>query len=165
MKTITSSDDTISKDALSAYVEELEGQLEALEYDVEMAQEALDEAKTYEGDLESELEAALDSPNQDVEEAQEVLESALKELSDWREEFSAPLKDMGALLDELNNYDTDYLINESYWHEYARGQVEEALEGKDLAWPFNCIDYDEAIEELESNYSTYEFEGVTFYGL
>ena len=56
------------------------------------------------------------------------------------------------------------LIHEDYWIDYVR----ELAEGigalpHNSSWPLNYIDWKAAAEELEADYMTVEFDGVTYY--
>lgn len=79
-----------------------------------------------------------------------------------------------SLLSELagNGGDEDWrgswypisLIRESHWVEYAQELAEDigAIK-KDSAWPNNHIDGDAAADALLVDYSSVEFDGVTYY--
>lgn len=57
------------------------------------------------------------------------------------------------------------LIRESYFEDYAR-ELAEDLHGseiRDAKWPFSCIDWERAAEELRQDYTAAEFDGVTYY--
>lgn len=58
------------------------------------------------------------------------------------------------------------LINENYWQDYAEecamdfGFIDR---DKQYQWPFNCIDWEEAADQLQMDYSEVDFNGTTFY--
>jgi hypothetical protein len=56
------------------------------------------------------------------------------------------------------------LIRDSYFEDYAREFAEDigAIKG-DLGWPYDCIDWEKAARELQMDYSSFEFDGVTFW--
>ncbi len=53
------------------------------------------------------------------------------------------------------------LIRDSHFREYA---YQEALNfGLINAWPYTCIDWDQAARKLQNDYSSVEFDGVTYW--
>lgn len=56
------------------------------------------------------------------------------------------------------------LIRESYMQDYAQEYAEDCgLINRDATWPNNCIDWEQATEEFLIDYSSVEFQGVTYY--
>lgn len=58
------------------------------------------------------------------------------------------------------------LIRESYFQEYAEDYAREVFgirEEDMLRWPFCHIDWDEAAEELKTDYTEVDYDGVTYY--
>lgn len=83
---------------------------------------------------------------------------------DDKEELMALL----ALQDEAEGYsDWKYgaqLIRDSYFTEYAQNLAEElGYIQPNVTWPYNCIDWDEAADELKVDYTSVEFDGVTYW--
>lgn len=56
------------------------------------------------------------------------------------------------------------LVRDSYFVDYARQYAEEigALSGSE-SWPHNCIDWEYAASELQSNYTSIDFDGVIYW--
>lgn len=56
------------------------------------------------------------------------------------------------------------LIRDSYFKQYAMEFADDigALNGADT-WPLTCIDWDQAARELQMDYSSVEFDGVTYW--
>ena len=56
------------------------------------------------------------------------------------------------------------LIRDSYFKEYAQELAEDigALP-KDAGWPAHCIDWDQAARELQTDYTSIDFGGVTYW--
>jgi hypothetical protein len=80
------------------------------------------------------------------------------------------------LADEASPYAEEWehgetLIRDSYFKEYAQGLAEDCSpfpsnspEGKALAmWPYRCIDWDQATRELRMDYTSVDFDGVTYW--
>ena len=56
------------------------------------------------------------------------------------------------------------LINDAYFEDYAREYAEDVgAINRDTAWPANCIDWEQAADELRMDYSEVELDGVTYY--
>jgi hypothetical protein len=100
----------------------------------------------------AELEDALDVPEEDRDEDEVEELAALRELAEEGEGVG----------------DWQYgaaLINESYFTQYAMEYASD-IHGSavdDAAWPFSHIDWDEAADDLRSDYTAIEWRGVTFY--
>ena len=55
------------------------------------------------------------------------------------------------------------LIRDNAFKEYA-WELAEDISGIDMnQWPANCIDWDEAVCELQQDYTSVDFEGVTYW--
>lgn len=54
------------------------------------------------------------------------------------------------------------LIRDSYFAEYAQEMAEE-VETIPECWPFNCIDWKQAAEELKYDYFQVDFDGVKYW--
>lgn len=56
------------------------------------------------------------------------------------------------------------LIRESYFTEYAQQLAEDiGAIGEDNQWPLHCIDWERAARELQQDYFSVEFNGVTYF--
>lgn len=56
------------------------------------------------------------------------------------------------------------LIRDSYFKEYAQEFAEEiGAIGRNMAWPANCIDWNRAACELQMDYTSGDFDGVTYW--
>jgi hypothetical protein len=85
------------------------------------------------------------------------------------EDDVAELKALQALASEAEGYAADWkygetLIRDSYFREYAEQLAEDigAIEAN-AKWPNNCIDWDQAARELRMDYTSVEFDGVTYW--
>ncbi|MCK9521149.1 MAG: hypothetical protein M0R74_19320 [Dehalococcoidia bacterium] len=162
MKTQTLDDfsgaDIIDSRGVEARIDELESEVTAW-----------DDTKT---ELEEALEDAKADPDEegrdrvDIEEAEADLQAHLSDADDIdtaREE----LKTLTELRDGCGSREWAYgltLINESYFQEYAQQLADDiGAVNKDMSWPYTCIDWDQAAEELKQDYSSVDFEGETYY--
>lgn len=79
------------------------------------------------------------------------------------------LKKLQALADEASGYAADWkygeaLIRDSYFKEYAQEFAKERnMIPRDLKWPCTCIDWDQAARELQQDYTSVDFAGVTYW--
>jgi hypothetical protein len=76
-----------------------------------------------------------------------------------------------ALAEEASEYAADWqygeaLIRDSYFQEYAEelaedcGMIQSDLAGR---WPYTCIDWEQAARELQRDYTSVDFDGVTYW--
>lgn len=56
------------------------------------------------------------------------------------------------------------LIRDSYFEDYAQEFADDiGAINSDATWPNNCIDWEQAAQELQQDYSTVEFGDVTYW--
>ena len=84
------------------------------------------------------------------------------------EEETAELASLKALAGEAEGCpDWTYgetLIRDSYFEDYARELAEDiGAIPKDAGWPAYCIDWERAASELQMDYTSVEFDGVTYW--
>lgn len=78
--------------------------------------------------------------------------AALRELAEQAAEYAADWK-----------YG-ETLIRDSYFQEYAEQLAEDigAIDSS-ATWPNNCIDWERAARELQMDYTSVDFDGVTYW--
>lgn len=89
----------------------------------------------------------------------------------WEEEYPEDAHELAALkklAEECEGYgDWKYgesLIRDSYFEDYARQLAEDlGAISKDATWPNNYIDWPRAAEALQMDYSSVDFDGVTYW--
>ena len=55
-------------------------------------------------------------------------------------------------------------IRDSYFQTYAQELADECCEmPKDIKWPYTCIDWEKAARELQMDYTSVEFDGITYW--
>jgi len=157
MKTdeINNSMDVIDSRDIIARIEELESEQEDF-------QGSLEEAKE---ELESLDEDATGNEKFEKKEAVKEAEQALKEFND---DYGEELTALKSIADECEGYgDWSYgetLIREDYFEDYVRELAEDiGAIPKDSKWPCTCIDWEQAAEELKQDYTSVDFNGVTYY--
>ncbi len=62
----------------------------------------------------------------------------------------------------------EMLIRDSYFEEYAQEYAQELTEDCGMVteganWPNNCIDWEQAARELQQDYMSVEFDGITYW--
>jgi len=56
------------------------------------------------------------------------------------------------------------LIRDDYFTEYARELAEDiGAVQPDMSWPYTCIDWEEAASELQVDYTSVDFDSVTYW--
>lgn len=106
-----------------------------------------------------------------TDESDEDITTARIELESWLEDNEEELKELEALAEQGAQYIADWahgaiLINEDYFTEYAKELAYDiGAVGRDDGWPTNCIDWDEAAEELKQDYTELSFGGQVFLGV
>lgn len=137
-------------------LDELQEELDNLEYQLELAKEAVDEA------AESEL-TEDDSDESTLEQAHMDLDAANDDIEIWQgdnpryEELKQLKSDLG---DNWDNSTT--LIPEQDLKEYAMNYASEIQSFDDNSWPFTCIDWAQAADDLAIDYQRVEFDGEDY---
>ena len=110
--------------------------------------------------LELAVEEALESCEQ------EAIDDAYADFGSGEDDELAALR---RLADDASGYAADWhhgeqLIRDSHFKEYAQELAEDCgmLENA-TTWPGNCIDWDQAAKELQQDYTTVDFDGVTYW--
>lgn len=108
-----------------------------------------------------------------VEEMEDDRDS-VEEQDEWDHRNGDELVMLRGVLEDLKGYGGDHdwrgdwypvtLIRDSYFRDYAEELADDigAIDSK-ASWPNNCIDWDRAARELQMDYSTVEFDGVTYW--
>lgn len=156
---ISNSDSVIDSRDVIARIKELE----ELESEVSSAQDTADEARSV-------YKEADENGAVDAVEALEKAEADLKTAQEWfGEELQEELRILREFAEEAEGYCPDWkhgetLIRDDYFETYARELAEDlgALENCNH-WPATCIDWEKAARELQMDYSSAEFDGVTYW--
>jgi hypothetical protein len=108
------------------------------------------------------------SNSQDVLDSRDIIER-IKELEGTEnEDEQTELRALEALAEEGQGYgeweDGVTLIRDSYFEEYAQELAEDiGAIGRDNQWPLYCIDWEWAARELQVDYTSVDFDGVTYW--
>lgn len=84
------------------------------------------------------------------------------------DEETAELESLSRLASEASDYSEDWeygatLIRDSYFVAYTQGLAEEMDLLPQRSWPLNCIDWEGAARELRMDYTSVDFDGVTYW--
>lgn len=125
-----------------------------------------------------ELQEELDALEKALEEAKSAyIEAPVEQggyyataydaLKDWLEEYKEELDALNQLENEIGREWThgETLIPEDEFENYARDFAED-IHGnavRDASWPFDCIDWAQAAEDLQQDFSTVEYQGDTYF--
>jgi hypothetical protein len=104
-----------------------------------------------------------------IETIAELIEQRESETDPWSQDDADYLATLEALADEASGYAEDWeygetLIRDSYFEDYAMQLADDigAIDAK-AAWPLTCIDWEQAAQELQMDYTAVEFDGVTYW--
>ena len=119
-------------------------------------------------ELEGERQAYLDEL-EELEDGDEDRHTILQELDEWDEENMEELRILRKLNEQGSDYAADWsygetLIRDSYFKDYAMDLADDigAID-RNASWPTNCIDWDQAARELKMDYTSIDFDGVTYW--
>ncbi len=93
----------------------------------------------------------------------------LEETEERDEEEQAELDSLLKLRDDVQLRTSEYehgeaLIADMHFQAYAQELAEDCgMIPGGLDWPLRCIDWEQAARELQMDYSTVEFQGLTFW--
>ena len=160
---ISNTDNVIDSRDIIARIEYLENERESLTDEVDTAQEALD-------DLDSDDFVEVSAFEQAEQAAKDELATAQANVKDWDEsDEGQELAKLKAFAEEAEGYAEDWrhgatLIHEDYFEDYARDLAAEGdYDMKNEQWPYTCIDWEKAAEELKQDYTSVDFGGETYW--
>lgn len=145
------------RDSAKDAAEELKQQIKELEDTADRTEEQDEELS----DLRDQLTACTET----TEKGQEFYTS-----DEYTEEEHRELTALEELADEASGYAADWqygeaLIRDDYFEDYA-SEMASDLYGKEISdakWPFDCIDWEQAARELQQDYTSVDFDGVTYW--
>ena len=160
---ISNTDNVIDSRDIIDRIEYLESEREPLTDAVDQAQEALNDLDGNDFDEVSTFEEA-------EQEAKDALKAAYANVKDWDEsDEGQELAKLKAFAEEAEGYAEDWrygatLIHEDYFEDYARDLAAEGdYDMKNEQWPYTCIDWAQAAEELQQDYTSVDFDGETYW--
>ncbi len=152
---ISNSDDIIDSRDVIKRIEELDGERDMLAGEV-------DDAETAKVGL-------IEPTDEETDDADDQIATAKRALLDWDEgDEGQELKALQALQEQAEGY-SDWthgatLIRDSYFEKYAEELADDlGLLPKDAAWPATCIDWEKAARELQTDYTSVDFDGADYW--
>ena len=129
----------------------------------------IDELTSERDDLQEAIDDAQQATPQD-EHAIDAQRAAREALADWNDDYAEELAALVALQEQAG-YSEDWqhgatLIRESYFEDYAQQLAEDigAIDPKkSYGWPLDCIDWEQAARELQQDYTSVEYDGITYW--
>lgn len=111
--------------------------------------------------------------NQDIIDVRDII-ALVEEYEDDDELNNDDVADLSDILADLKGNGGDEkwrgdwypvtLIRDSHFEAYAEQLADDiGAINAELSWPNNCIDWERAARELQMDYSTVEFDGVTYW--
>lgn len=111
---------------------------------------------------------------QDIIDVRDIIETVENHDPEVDPEDNDDVNELNALLSELAGYGGDEqwrgdwypmtLIRDSYFERYAQQLAEDiGAIPEGLSWPARCIDWERAASELQMDYTTVEYDGVTYW--
>jgi DNA repair exonuclease SbcCD ATPase subunit len=158
VREISNMDDMIDSRDVIARIEELESEREAIEEEIEEYAHAED------GDDDEDEEGDDEEKEKDLERLNDAKES----LKDWDRDYSDELKALKSLAEDGANSADDWeygatLIRDSYFVEAMQELCEDIGDLPKGLPSYLEIDWDATARNLQSDYSSVEFDGVTYW--
>jgi predicted nuclease with TOPRIM domain len=113
-----------------------------------------------------ELQAELDDYNEaltDLGMDEVTREDLLDNQADTQDEFDVLNGFLTSLEQSFGNLEEVRLVADEDFRDYAQDTAE-CIYDIPEHWPYNCIDWDEAAEMLKQDYTSVEWQGVTYWG-
>lgn len=164
----TNTDEIIDSRDVISRIEELEGERDSYQDDLDSATKNLRTAEASLAEVDADDENFEDLTDE-VDEATEEVEVQQELLDDWDRDYGDELKALKAFAEEAEGYCEDWrhgatLIHQDYFTEYAE-QLADDLGGvnRESTWPNNHIDWEAAADDLRQDYTAVEFDGTTYW--
>ena len=147
-------------------------ELEDLKQAVESAQEALKEAEDASAEHSATADGTPDNQeafDEEEERLGEAVSDAQMALDDAQAEYGTEEQEELADLDNLESEITDWrhgesMIPESEFEDYARELAEmDDLDQKASRWPYTCIDWEKAADDLKQAYTPVSYQGEDYF--
>lgn len=171
--TISNTDDAIDSLSIIDRIEELKGEREALQDDIDQASDEFDalEAELAEAEAIAEDEEDADTSELEtgVHAARVALETATESLTEWDDSEEADeLKVLKKLAADAEQYSADWihgetLIHEDYWVEYCEELCKDIGDMPKEIPSYIVIDWEATADNLKMDYSEVDFDGEAYY--
>ena len=161
---ISNTDNVLDSRDIIARIEYLESERESLTDAVDTVQETLDDLDASDFEEVSEFEEAEQT-------TKDELATAQANVKDWDEsDEGQELAKLKTFAEEVESSSSDWtygatLIHEDYFEDHARELAKDLgdYNSKNERWPYTCIDWEKAAEELQQDYTSVDFDGETYW--
>lgn len=159
---MTNTDNIIDSRDIIDRIEELE----------EFIEGGVSSKEEYIAELESEIEELQEENPEDdrIVEIHEEIEEIQGDIEEIRSsEESEELAILKGVNEEGENYSSDWkygetMIHDDYFEEYAQELAADLGDYRaDQPWPMNCIDWEMAANELKMDYTSIDYDGVSYW--
>lgn len=165
MADIDNNEDIIDSRDVIKRLAELESERSDLEDEATEAREAFEEkvGKPYDEASAEEI----DEKDANDEEAAFLAKQAA--VTEWDADNGDDLKALKSLDEQASGYASDWrhgasLIRDSHFQRYAEQTAEDlGLIQRKVSWPYTCIDWEKAAYELQMDYTSVDYDGVTYW--
>lgn len=126
--------------------------------ELESLRDSLDQAR----EDRKEIGESAASTQDEIEAADRTVQNAESEFGEDEREELSELENLESEVGEWRHGNT--LIREDYFEEYAEQLADDigAID-RNARWPFNCIDWKEAADQLKADYSEVTYAGYTYF--
>jgi len=150
---VSNNDDVIDSRDVISRIEELESEREDLVNALEEAETALNEAEE-------------DAEN--MGELEDTIDNARGELSDWDDDNADELKALQDLQEETEGYCSDWsygasLIRDDYFEQYCQELVQDVGDLPNGIPSYIVIDWEATADNIKQDYTSVDFDGVTYW--
>jgi DNA-binding transcriptional MerR regulator len=150
-------DDIIDSRDIIERLEELRDEKSDLEFAITEAQEAYD----------NEDDEEETSPERYAE-LEADIETAKSALREWEDDNASELTDLEEFEKNFSGYGDwehgETLIEDDHFVDFAQQMAQDCCEmPANLTWPLNCIDWEQAADELKHDYMCAEIDGNTYW--
>ena len=151
---ISNSADILDSRDIEARIDELESEVSDLKDEIEEKEDKLVELQAVE--------------SEEAEDEREDLKEQIAEKKDELAELEEELKPLQKFKEEAEGYCEWHsgatLIRDCYFVEYAKQFADDiGAINRDQNWPLNCIDWKEAAEELQQDFTEVDFDGESYW--
>jgi hypothetical protein len=110
--------------------------------------------------------------DEQIHELAETLDCAVVDLIEedflleWDSSDGERIKKIRDLKDEAYGWEDGVtFIKDSYFEEFAWDEAKNigAFNARENSWPYSCIDWERAAEQLKYDYSSVKFDGLTYW--
>lgn len=118
-------------------------------------------------ELENELTTLEETRDEAIQaDDEDEIAEAMNDLEEWLGDNEDRLTELRNLRDEIPEWeDGEALIADGYFEEYAQDLASDLYgnEINDARWPFTCINWKQAADELKQDYTYIDFDGDTWW--